>query len=147
MADQVFVPDPISWKKEFKSWNGLVGRHMKKVMTKQVLLSKVSSPSPITRPRNRTGINYSTGVLQSSIIGLQTKWNTELEAQVHAMAKHAMFVHEGTKPHPITPKKPGGVLRFYWHRIGRTIVVKEIKKHPGTRPIPFLRENLASAVR
>lgn len=146
-ADAVFVPDPAGWYSAFRSRKGLVGRHMKKVMVKQILLSRTSAPAPGHRPRNRTGINYSTGLLQAGIVGRETRWNTELEVQVHALARHALFVHNGTKPHPITPKKAGGVLRFYWHRVGRVVVVKEIKMHPGTRPIPFLSENLRSAIR
>lgn len=146
MATAVFEVDPASWKQAFRSWNGMVGIHMQKVMAKQIILSKVSAPAPGTRPRNRTGINFSTGVLQASIIGRREMWNTELEAQVHAMAKHSVMVHEGTKPHKIRAKKPGGALRFYWHRVGHVVVLKEVN-HPGTRRIPFLAENLRSAVR
>ena len=35
-------------------------------------------------------------------------------------APYAKFVHEGTQPHVITPKKPGGTLYFKWeNRTGR----------------------------
>jgi hypothetical protein len=146
MATVLFEPDPVAWKLAFRSWNGMVGIHMQKVMAKQILLSKKSAPAPGTRPRNRTGINFATGVLQASIIGRRAEWNTELEAQVHSMAKHSLMVHEGTKPHKIRAKKPGGALRFYWHRVGHVVVLKEVN-HPGTRRVPFLVENLRSAVR
>lgn len=55
---------------------------------------------------------------------------------VTAHAKYAVFVHEGTRPHIIRPKNPGGVLHFYWN--GREVFVKSVN-HPGTRARPFLR--------
>lgn len=48
---------------------------------------------------------------------------------------YAPMVHDGTRPHQIRPKSPGGVLRF---RMGGRIVYAKVVNHPGTRARPFL---------
>lgn len=48
---------------------------------------------------------------------------------------YAPFVHDGTRPHRIRPKSPGGVLRF---RMGGRVVYAKVVNHPGTRARPFL---------
>lgn len=63
------------------------------------------------------------------------------------------YIEEGTRPHKITPKKPGGSLRFMAResasysdgtpiKTGDTVFAKEVN-HPGTRPRPFFRQGLA----
>lgn len=63
------------------------------------------------------------------------------------------FIEEGTRPHKITPKKPGGSLRFMAResasysdgtpiKTGDIVFAKEVD-HPGTRPRPFFRQGLA----
>lgn len=49
---------------------------------------------------------------------------------------YAPYVNDGTRPHPIKPKRPGGVLRFVVG--GRVVFAKRIPMHPGTKPNPFL---------
>lgn len=51
--------------------------------------------------------------------------------------EYAEMVHDGTRPHRITPRSPGGVLRFQIG--GRTVYAKYVN-HPGTRARPFLAE-------
>lgn len=48
---------------------------------------------------------------------------------------YAPMVHDGTRPHQIRPKNPGGVLRF---RMGGRVVYAKVVNHPGTRARPFL---------
>ena len=144
--DVIFVVDPQAWHREFRSWQGVVGRDMIKRTTKGVVLARKTAPSPTTRPRNRTGINYSTGRLQTSIIAGRGRWGRELEGRVFAMAPYAKFVHEGTIRHTIKPKSPFGVLRFFWHKAGRVVYMKRVT-HPGTRRTPFLSEHLRTLVK
>lgn len=48
---------------------------------------------------------------------------------------YAGYVNDGTAPHIIRPKRPGGVLRF---RMGSRLVYARYVNHPGTRANPFL---------
>lgn len=48
---------------------------------------------------------------------------------------YAPYVHDGTRPHVIRPKSPGGTLRF---RMGGRVVYAKVVNHPGTRARPFL---------
>lgn len=56
-------------------------------------------------------------------------------------ASYAKYVNGGTKPHPITPKKEGGFLRFV---VGGRVVYAKKVDHKGTSPRPFL-EHAADA--
>lgn len=52
---------------------------------------------------------------------------------------YAPMVHDGTRPHQIRPRSPGGVLRF---RVGGRVVYAKVVNHPGTRARPFLDDAL-----
>lgn len=54
----------------------------------------------------------------------------------------ALFVLQGTKPHPIFPRKPGGMLRF---TVGSRVVFARAVNHPGTEANPFLWKALLAA--
>ena len=56
-----------------------------------------------------------------------------------AHARYAGFVHEGTRPHVIFPRR-ARALRF--NVAGRTVFAAKVN-HPGTKPRPFLREAAA----
>lgn len=53
--------------------------------------------------------------------------------------EYARFVHDGTRPHTIRPRRPGGVLRF---RVGTDVVFAAFARHPGTRAQPWLEQSL-----
>jgi hypothetical protein len=53
--------------------------------------------------------------------------------------EYAFWMHEGTEPHVITPKKPGGVLAFKVD--GKTVFARKVN-HPGTRAYKYLSRNL-----
>jgi hypothetical protein len=46
------------------------------------------------------------------------------------------FITEGTKPHPIFPKRAGGFLRFNWPKAGGIVFFRSVN-HPGTKPNKF----------
>ncbi len=54
---------------------------------------------------------------------------------------YALDVHNGTRPHVITPKR-ASVLRF---EAGGEVVFAARVNHPGTAPRPFLAEGAAAA--
>ena len=51
---------------------------------------------------------------------------------------YAIYVHEGTRPHPIVGRP---LLAFFWDRIGAFVVLPRVN-HPGTSAQPFLRDAL-----
>lgn len=56
----------------------------------------------------------------------------------------AVWNHDGTRPHPIRPRQPGGVLVFTSH--GRTVFARGVQ-HPGTKATKFLLRAGAEARR
>lgn len=144
----VFVVNPVGWERAFHSWTGSpVGTWMTGKLQLARTAAQLEAPGPGKPPRNRTGINYSHGILERSILARQDRATTgrDLEGHVTALPAYAKFVHEGTKPHIIVPKKTGGVLRFR-NRTG-TIVFAKMVKHPGTRSQPFLVDALKRVMR
>lgn len=57
-----------------------------------------------------------------------------------------MPVHQGARAHIIRPRRPDGVLRFYWERTGRVEYFKMVR-HPGVGRTPFLTSSMADACR
>lgn len=77
--------------------------------------------------------NVDQGTLRSSIHVIPR----EMGFRVGSPLPYALFVHEGTRPHKIYPRKPGGWLRFPTAggiRFARSV------NHPGYRGNPFLRD-------
>lgn len=140
MADEiVFVVNPAGWALAFQSWEGSpVGTWMNKKLQETRLAAQMEAPGPGKVPRNRTGINYSHGILERSILARQDRATTarDLEGHVTALPTYSLMVHEGTKPHIIVPKSPAGMLKFR-SKIG-TIVYTNKVNHPGTAANPFL---------
>jgi len=138
-AEAVFVIEPFAWERAFKSWTGApVGAWMR-LKTEEVRgMSKVLAP-PV-RLRNTTGIYWGHGTLQGMITTLlRYSDGGDLEGHVVAMPKHALLLHEGTKPHVIHPKK-AKMLRFRTRK--GTVAYAKMVKHPGTIPNPFLSDAL-----
>ncbi len=59
-------------------------------------------------------------------------------AKGRPVAYYALMVHQGTKPHRIKPRKPGGALWVGGKWVGEVF-------HPGTKGQPFMRETVVSA--
>jgi HK97 gp10 family phage protein len=57
-------------------------------------------------------------------------------------ASYAGYVHYGTRPHIILPKRPSGVLRF---TVGGKVRFAKVVRHPGTRANPFFMRALAAS--
>lgn len=57
---------------------------------------------------------------------------------------YAIIVHNGSKPHPITPRSPRQSLRF---RVGGRMVHVSRVNHPGTQPDRFLTDWMKEIVR
>lgn len=85
-----------------------------------------------------------TGNLRRSIGSRVRVTNKRVTLDIFARAKYAAYVHDGTKPHIIRPRKPGGVLAF---PMGGRTVFATYSRHPGTRAREFLKNAIAEEVR
>lgn len=146
MAESVFVADAAGFERAFRSWNGTLGQWLNKKTILATTYARDAAPGPTGRPNNRTGINYGTGQLRREIVSARSRWKTELEGQVIAVPKHALMVHEGTRPHTILPKS-SPVLSFKWAKAGGKRVYFKRVNHPGTRRNPYLVVGLRRAIR
>lgn len=146
MADVVFVPNVAGQQRAFRSLNGMVGQHIRVTTLRAHAISSLEAPAPGRPPRNRTGINYSTGEL--AFAGLTTSFGhrgKEVEGRVIAIPKHSLFLHEGTSPHIIVPKRHT-YLKFHWKKVGATVFTKKVF-HPGTQANDFMVRALKKVVR
>lgn len=66
------------------------------------------------------------------------------DKRIEVISTHpaTQFVHDGTPPHPIYPRRAGGVLRF---EVGGRVVFARMVNHPGYRGDPFLTNALRDA--
>jgi hypothetical protein len=145
MAQTVFVPNPAAWHHAFRSWQGMTGRYIYRKTLEATAFAIAEAPGPGKPTRNRTGLNYSTGHLQSMIRPMRGKWGTkELEGRVVAIPKHAIYVHNGTRPHTIIPTR-APLLVFFWAKMGRVVTFGKVN-HPGTVENPFLARALKRAI-
>lgn len=120
-----------------KTWTGDVGKYIERQTKQATWYAKGFAPKPGGPGHGRTKINFATGQLASSIVSSRGKSTSgELEGYVIALPKHALYVHEGTKPHVIKARR-APFLVFYWHRIQGIFVGKKVN-HPGTPSDPFL---------
>lgn len=145
MAEVVFVPNIPAQQQAFREWSGMVGQHIRsRTALAQVLISG-EAPAPGRPPRNRSGQNYATGELMTGMRASYGRRGKELEGRVVAVPKHAIFVHEGTVPHMILPRRHTH-LKFYWRKVGGTVYSKGVM-HPGTAANAFMVRGLKKAIK
>jgi hypothetical protein len=68
---------------------------------------------------------------------------TEFRVRVGSSKPYALFVHNGTRPHLIVPRR--STVLVFWSG-GGTVFSRRVH-HPGTAPNPFLVDNLPLAIR
>jgi hypothetical protein len=141
-TDVVFVPDIAGWEHAFKLRGGVLADYIDELTGDVADLCKFEAPGPGKIPHNRTGINYGKGVLMTTIgHRLDADGVGEIEGLVWAVPKYAKYVINGTRPHMIFPKKPGGRLRFFWWKKARMVAFRHVR-HPGTAANDFLLRGL-----
>lgn len=137
-----FQIDEAAFNRQFRSWQGEMGTWFRNTLGEPVAAkARENAPKP-GQASGRTNVSYATGKLANSIIVQESTSGQELEISVVANSAHAAFVHEGTRPHEINAKNVPEMI-FFWHRVGSTVHRKKVN-HPGTKPVPFLRDAMSA---
>jgi hypothetical protein len=80
------------------------------------------------------------GTLRDSIVKRIVTDGGNVAVEVGSDDPIALWHHEGTQPHTITPSiRP--MLVFYWKRVGKVVRALMVR-HPGTKPNRFLLDAL-----
>ncbi|WP_280420641.1 HK97 gp10 family phage protein [Nocardia carnea] len=91
----------------------------------------------------RGRINSRTGELERSLGYRTTRQGSRVRLTVFATAPHAKWVHDGTRPHVILPRR-AKALKF--QAGGRTVFAARVN-HPGTRGTRFLAKAVEDETR
>lgn len=65
---------------------------------------------------------------------------------VQATDNHSILEHQGARRHVIKPRRRGGMLRFYWEKIGQDVAFPKVN-HPGMKGTRFLVKPLEKHAR
>jgi hypothetical protein len=116
----------------FRGWAGPIGRSVERLAKETVYRQKLLA-------------NKRTGAMMVGIHYDKKTFARGIGFDAGSNAPYALFVEEGTNPHKIVPKTPGGMLVFYWAKVGTIVHLRSVK-HPGNRPYKFLARGLERAL-
>lgn len=106
--------------------SGMVGRHIHKIANR-------------VQQGAKRQVGVKTGALKNSIQIEHFMAPGGAAARVGSKLPYAYLHHEGSRPHLILPKDPGGVLVF---SKGARIITSRRVMHPGTKPNRYLSDQL-----
>lgn len=115
-----------------KSWEGDIGRSITRLANETVF-------------RQRNFANIKTGHMVGLMHYDKKNYARGIGFLAGSSARYTLYVDQGTMPHKITPKKPGGRLVFFWPKVGAVVHLKSVM-HPGTRKYDFLTKGLRRAL-
>lgn len=123
-------------------WNAALDKQRAAINDKSAILDAIGMQvvlPMLARRYDESGLKKRTGIMKQAIAIrgapgniYQIDGNRLTVGVDYAVVPQSKWQLEGTLPHEIRPKKPGGVLRFYWARIGKWVTLKRVW-HPGTR--------------
>jgi hypothetical protein len=115
------------------STTGPVGREMVQRARRAASMARAQAPM---------GTGPKAGRLKRSIKVYQHRRYTLGQGlKVGTSVPYAIYVHEGTRPHTIRPKNPGGALVFAPKGGTRVVITRKVN-HPGSKPNRFLADNV-----
>jgi hypothetical protein len=128
----------------------------KVIIYKPQLLKELNTPSgglwkalekrgDLAVKRAKSEVGVKTGKLRASIHKRHTGNFTGQYLWIGSTVNYAYMHHEGTRPHVIMPKTPAKMLRF--SSKGRMVITPGPVLHPGTKPNPYLSNQLRLFVR
>ena len=131
MAELVWQPDSAAMRQFLSGGRGPAFMAVTKMRT--VAAAKADSKVPVD-----------TGALKRAQVKAPVVLTGDkVVTGVEYLSPYARFVHEGTRPHPIVPKRKK-VLAWIPRGSGRAIYARSVN-HPGTKARPWLRESLDEA--
>ncbi len=111
---------------------GTVGKHLHRTANQITQLARLQ-------------VGKKTGALRNSIRFEHIAKNPlGPGVKVGAYKHYALVHHQGTRPHLITPNKPGGTLVF---SKGSRIIQTKVVRHPGTKKNEYLTNPMRKVVR
>ena len=132
-----FVEDPIAMS-AFLSWRGPIGSDLRRRLRTLLFRSKMSAG--VATGSLRSDLRWGPGGHPGAISPV---YQLGLQGWVGSTVDHALFHHQGTRPHMIYPRQRSA-LRF--HKVGKVVFASSVR-HPGTRPNPYLTRWLREAVK
>lgn len=89
-------------------------------------------------------IRLAPGSMKAGIrVSIQRGPGGDFRGVIRSTHPASIYVLNGTRPHRIFPRRPGGVLRF---TVGGRVVYARYVNHPGTKAQPFLQQALRAAL-
>lgn len=134
---------------QFRGWTGPIGRSIMRLARE-------------TRFRQRAMVGTKSGHLRASItVGERTHWAMGIQTTIGAGAGqgvaagrgrggrfiqgYSVYNDQGTLPHRITPRRPGGMLVFFWAKVGHVVHLRAVN-HPGNRAYHWAERGLRAAM-
>ena len=113
---------------KMKSWDGEIGRSITRLAREIVF-------------RQRAMANRRSGFMAGKMHWIRKNYASGIGFWAGSNAPYTLYPDQGTKPHPIYPKKPGGRLVFFWPKVGHVVILRSVQ-HPGNRGSKFLERGL-----
>lgn len=85
--------------------------------------------------RRRVGVK--TGFTRASIYNEMRTTTHTVTARVGSQSPATWVEHEGAAPHIIRPRGRHRALKFYWKKLGQTVILPSVS-HPGRKGSKFL---------
>lgn len=87
-------------------------------------------------------VGVKTGRLRSSIrVEQDPDATTTVIAGLAGVTPELQYQMYGAAPHPITPRSPNGMLRFYWVKVGSYVAFRRVS-HPGSAATRFVQDSV-----
>lgn len=115
-----------------KSWAGPIGRSVERLARETVYRQGVHA-------------NRRTGRMIGRLHYDKKHYARGIGFLAGSSAPYTLYVDQGTIPHKILPKKPGGRLVFWWAKVGYTVHLRSVS-HPGNKAYNFLTKGFRQAL-
>lgn len=132
MANNVIVVLHHVEIERMKSWPGAIGRSITRLANEVAYFQRAFAPKK-------------TGELAGRIHWMRKVYPTGIGFEAGSSAPYAFYPDQGTLPHRIRPRHPGGQLVFFWPKVGQVVRFNSVM-HPGSIGTRFLERGMRRAL-